>query len=250
MPVKCEVFGLFSQDIPQAGLTRMERGRKRQGIIPDFLLPGGGGDRDAVLADLKFITGIERRYPRNPGPRQEPKKAVDRRASLVNTEYTKHASKIDVQYCGIPRAGRREAQILGPVGQRLAGYGEVEGWCFGIWGEASQKVHNLVHKIVESRLQVLGQQPGRQGRVRGLAEQQAHLVGSVRRQISLLAVRANARLLISRLTCHIGPGVVEASKRRQYAVATEWQQSKERKAQALSTSQGRAILKRGWFQLK
>ena len=34
----CEVFGLFSHLIPQEGLNRLERGRQRQGMVPDFML--------------------------------------------------------------------------------------------------------------------------------------------------------------------------------------------------------------------
>ena len=257
MNVQCEVFGLFSRDIPQAGLARMERGRKRQGIIPDFKLLGGGGgggggrpgESDATLADLKFITGIELRYPRNPAPQQEPRKAVNRRACLVNTEYIRHAVSLDVKYCGVPRARRGQTQIVGPVQSRLSRYGEVEGWCFGIWGEGSDTVHTLIHNIVESRLQVLGQQPGRQGKVRSLEGERAHLVGSVRRQVSFLAVRANARLILGRVESHIGQGTSEAGKRRQYAAGVERIQARMRRAQALSLSQGRNILRRGCFRM-
>ena len=46
IPVVCEVFNLFSSCIPQAGLSRLERGRKRQGLVLDFKLPGErGGER-------------------------------------------------------------------------------------------------------------------------------------------------------------------------------------------------------------
>ena len=45
--VECKVFGLFAEHIPQAGLIRLEKGRKRQGMVPDFRvdtsLPGTGG---------------------------------------------------------------------------------------------------------------------------------------------------------------------------------------------------------------
>ena len=115
MAVRCEVFGLFSRDIPQEGLARMERGRKRQGIVPDFLLPGGGGGGDATLADLKFITGTVGRYPRNPRPLEEPRKSVQRRAILVDKEYQRHAISLDVKFCGVPRAGRGELEAEGPV---------------------------------------------------------------------------------------------------------------------------------------
>ena len=36
--VDCEVFNVFSGLIPQQGLNRLEQGRKRQGLVPDFRL--------------------------------------------------------------------------------------------------------------------------------------------------------------------------------------------------------------------
>ena len=60
--------------------------------------------------------------------------------------------------------------------------------------------------MVESRLRVVGQQAGRQGRAKSLADLRSHLVGSLRRQVSFLAVRANARLLVSRMESHVGQG--------------------------------------------
>ena len=59
-----------------------------------------------------------------------------------------------------------------------------------MWGEASDTIHALIHNIVESRLRVVGQQAGRQGRAKNLADLRSHLVGSLRRQVSFLAVRA------------------------------------------------------------
>ena len=40
VPVQSKVFHLFSQVIPQRGLSRMENGRKRIAIVPDFKFPG------------------------------------------------------------------------------------------------------------------------------------------------------------------------------------------------------------------
>jgi hypothetical protein len=243
MAAECEPFGLFSRVIPQEGLARMERGRKRQGIIPDYKLSGGGTGSNATLADLKLITGTVGRYPRNPGPCEEPKKNVERRAALVTTEYSKKAVNLDVKYCGVPRAARGRVQHAA-----LARYSAVKGWCFGIHGEASNTVHTLLHKIVEARLLVVDQQPGRRGKVRKPEAEKAHLVGSVRWQVSFMAVRANAWNLISRMDGHVGPGAAEAAKRRQFALATDRQQGRERRAQQLATRQGRSILKRGCFR--
>ena len=65
--VECEVFNLFSGLIPQHGLSRLEAGRKRQGLVPDFRIrepraQGRGGDETLVLAELKVITSCPTRY--------------------------------------------------------------------------------------------------------------------------------------------------------------------------------------------
>jgi hypothetical protein len=201
------------------------------------------------LADLKFITGNENRYPRNPAPQIEPKKAVNRRAVLVHTEYTKHAIKLDICHNGIPRARRGEVQQSGPVQQRLGRYGDVEGWCFGVWGEASDAVHSLLHKIVEARLQVVQQQPGGRRKQQSTEAERARLVGSLRQQVSLIAVRANARLLISRVESHVGRGCQEAANRRRFAADEERRQQRQRRAQALTLAQGHSLIRRGQFMV-
>ena len=40
IPIVCEVFNLFADAIPQQGLSRIEQGRRRQAIVPDFKLRG------------------------------------------------------------------------------------------------------------------------------------------------------------------------------------------------------------------
>ena len=51
--------------------------------------------------------------------------------------------------------------------------------------------------------------------------EKAQLTGSLRSQISLLAVRSNARLLISRMESYVGQGAAEAARRGQQAAAAE-----------------------------
>ena len=138
-------------------------------------------------------------------------------------------------------------QTLGPVQQKLASHGEVEGWVFGVWGEASDEVHTLIHRMAEARLLVADQQPRRR-KVQSIEAERAHLVGSLRQQISLVAVRANARLLINRVESHVGPGSVEAANRRQLVAAGDRQQKALRRAAALSLSQGRSLIRRGQFR--
>ena len=82
--VDCEVFNVFSGLIPQLGLSRLEQGRKRQGLVPDFRVrvpAAGGGEgpqvEELVLAELKVISCCPTRYQRDP---RATIKAVDRRA--------------------------------------------------------------------------------------------------------------------------------------------------------------------------
>ena len=82
-----------------------------------------------------------------------------------------------------------------------------------------------------------------------LEGERAQLVGSLRRQVSLMAVRANARLILSRMESFVGPGAAEAARRRQLTLSLERQEARERQAQALSLSQGRNILRRGFFHV-
>ena len=48
------VFNLFAHLIPQDSLTRMERGRKRQGLMPDFLMELDV-ERDQKKAELALF---------------------------------------------------------------------------------------------------------------------------------------------------------------------------------------------------
>ena len=64
--VECEVFNIFSGLIPQRGLSQMEAGRKRQGLVPDFRVRDsgaeGGDQEQSVLAELKVISSCPTRF--------------------------------------------------------------------------------------------------------------------------------------------------------------------------------------------
>ena len=48
----CEVFNLFASCIPQAELSRIERGQRRQGLVPDFKVRGEEGEGDILVQRL------------------------------------------------------------------------------------------------------------------------------------------------------------------------------------------------------
>ena len=247
IPVECEVFNLFSDCIPQEGLARIERGRHRQGLVPDFKLRGRGGEGDQ-LCELKTMSACKTRYPTNP---QRGVRAVDRRAEGLTADYIRKARATDREYGGAPRpppqlqGAQQVPREVGRVEARLLTYGRVTGWVFGAWSEASEPVHSMVQRVAEARLEVADLQPGVRGAPKPRAAQLAGLVGHVRRKLSISAVQQTSRLLLDRLQL-LGEGAAEAAARRDKAVMLEAVAARERRAQDVCARQGRGIVRRGF----
>ena len=244
MPFQCEVFNMFAHLIPQEGLSRMERGRKRQGLVPDFLLEldGERGQKIDELAELKVICCCPSRYslvPPPPHPDRESVKAVDKRARVLTEEYSKKAKKVDRVY------GGADVDVVGRVQRKLMDFGEVRGLVFGAFGEASEGVHELVHHLASSKLKAEGLQQGRETAKGELGV----LVGQVRRLLSVASVRAQAECLLSKLR-QAGGGVGAANKRRGNAIREEVRWAREREAVMVGRRQGRKVVRRGMFLLE
>ena len=249
MSVVCEVFNLFASCIPQDGLSRIERWRKRQGLVPDFKLPGeeGGGE---TLCELKCMSASVSRYPRNPRP-VDGNRGVDRRAERLTENYARTVREVDRKYCGTERPPPRRRGVpqvvaeVGPVKTRLKTYGKIKGWVFGAWGEASEEVHGLVQRVALARYEILDQLPGRQGVPKSREAGLAVLVSWVRRQLSFLAVQQQSRLLLDRLQL-LGDGAREAAVRWDWAVRVEAAAARDMRAQAVCLQQGRNIRRAGF----
>jgi hypothetical protein len=136
-----EVFNLFADCIPQAGLSKIERGRKRQGLVPDARLEREAGG-PATLCELKYFSASSSRYPRNSRPR-DGIRAADRRANSFTALYAGKAKKVDWDYCGTPRPPPSllgqppPVCVFGPTETRLLSLGRVSCWCFGGFGKTS-----------------------------------------------------------------------------------------------------------------
>ena len=235
IPASCEVFGLFSHLIPQEGLNRLQRGRVRQGMVPDFMLgvsnPTGG--RVNRLAELKVINCCPTRYPL--GGRE---KAVDRRASLLQGEYRRKAQEADRVY------GEFNGEGAGPVERKLRQYGEVIGLVVGAFGECSEDLHELVQEMAESKARAMGLRRGREA----TDEEIGRIVGQIRRTFSTIVVRAQAQCLLMRMNC-VGKGFIEASRRRSWAAKEDERMRNERQAQWLSRVREKNLVSRGQFLL-
>ena len=190
------------------------------------------------------------RYPQGRRPRVF-KRAVVRRADLLTSEYQAKARQTDWDYCGTPRPLQvRQGEVQpvrqqGPVETKLNTFGRVNGWVFGAWGEASEDVHSLVQRLAKARVERLDTLPTVRRRQVSRAALLAALVGDVRRQLSLQAVRQQARLLIDRIAT-VGNGTGAAAQRRDWAVELEAAASRRRRAQEVSRRQGRNIVRHGF----
>ena len=178
-------------------------------------------------------------------------RAVDRRADGLTAEYMRKARNVDQQYCGTPApppnlpGGLQQPRVVGPVERRLQQFGQVHGWCFGAWGEASTAVHGLVQRLAEARVEVADTQPAYQQQGRSRTAEKAGLVAYVRRSLSVTVVREQSRFLLSRLRL-LGDGTAEAARRRERAERLEAAAGLERRAQAVSMRQGRDIMRHGF----
>ena len=241
LEAEVEVFNLFAGSIPQEGLSRMERGRKVQSIVPDMRISiPEEGNTVPRLHELKIISSSRTRYaPHRQG--QEATRAVDKRARELNQEYIMKARNTDRQYCGTPPG------TTGPVETKLARLGEVKGVVVGAFGEASEDLHTLIHHLAISRVREAGPQKGRRGLMRTEEAELALTTSLLRRALSVVGVRAQARLLLGRLEV-IGPGAAAAAGRRNNALNQERIWASQRRAELLSRAQGRALLRRGQFK--
>ena len=106
-------------------------------------------------------------------------------------------------------------------------------------------MHALVQRLAKAQLERLDTLPTMRRRQVSRAAMLSALVGDVRRQLSLQAVRQQARLLIDRMAM-VDNGAGTAAQRRDWAVELEAAASRRRRAQEVSRRQGRNIVRHGF----
>jgi hypothetical protein len=217
-------------------MSRIEGGRKRQGLVPDFRMemPCTTGGTEYRLAELKLISCCDTWYKPSSSANT---RATEKRAKGLQMEYHRKAKKVDHDLLGV-LAGEK-----GPVERRLDEFGNLIGLCFGAWGEASNDVHKLVQTLAESRLRFQGLKEGRPRSKQELGL----IVGQVRRRLSLAAVKSQVDCLLSRIH-QVGPGNNQLAKKRQWAVMEDMRMKKESSAQWLLQYEGIQTLRRGFIK--
>ena len=115
----------------------------------------------------------------------------------------------------------------------------------GAFGEGSDDLHALIHHLASSRVRVAGPQKGKRGQVRSEEAELALTTAFLRRTLSVVGVRAQARLLLGRLEV-ISPGAAAAPGRRNFALQQDRIWANQRRADAFSRLQGEALFKAKW----
>ena len=236
LPCELEVFNIFSRHIPQAGLSRIDKNRDRQGMVPDMriTLTTGGVSRQ-VLHEIKCMSSSQSRYKPSWAER-----GVDKRAGQLHQEYVAKARKADQEHGGVARGE------VGAVERKLASYPTVEGIVFGNWGEVSQATHQLVEELATSRARIADPQSrGRRGQTLTEEGIKSIAVGYIRRKLGIAAVKAQCHSLLGRLE-GLGPGATTAAGRRRMAAEQERLWFRERQAHSISVRQGFSVHRRGF----
>lgn len=236
LPTTCEVWGLFSHLIPNEAMSRIEGGRKRQGLVPDFRMemPSTTGGTEYRLAELKMISCCDTWYKPCASANT---RATEKRAKGLQMEYRRKAKKVDQDLLGVA------TEEKGPVERRLDEFGSLVGLCFGAWGEASTDVHKLIQTLAEARLKFLGLKEGKPRSKHELGL----IVGQLRRRLSLAAVKSQVDCLLSRIH-QVGPGNKQLAKKREWAVIEDKRMKRESSAQWLLQYEGTQTLRKGFIK--
>ena len=239
LPTTVEVWGLFAHLIPQEALNKIESGRARQGLVPDFRIKfpptSTLGEDQVKLAELKLI-GCNSWYNSSAGNKV---RATNKRAQGLQADYRRKAKNLDKNIPGTSDQGR------GPVERRLDEFGQIIGLCFGAWGEGSDDVHSLVETLAQCRLRFQMQQDGRPDQ--GSDNELALIVGQIRRRLSVTAVKAQVGCLLSRIH-QVGPGNKQLAKKRQWAIQEDERMKQERHSQWMRRIEGVTSLRKGMIK--
>jgi hypothetical protein len=200
-----EPYGLFSALIPSSATAAngdLHSARNRQGLVPDLhvTFPAQHGPASSQLAEIKSLSAGATWY------QSRRIKTVDVRARQIPGLYRDKAQNIDRKYCGsVPGQ-------IGPLEQRLQGFGEIACLVAGQYGEVSQHFHDLLKKLVTSKAAHVSQIEGRPVS----DSERGQILHQLRRRLSVSIIISQSSCLLSRLN-HMSPGAKEAAKRRAFA---------------------------------
>ena len=235
---ECEVYGTFKDLIPVQALEQeadLERGRGRQGLLPDFRLeiPSPAGEPTQRLAELKIIGAVPKWYPRSGGLARK-KKAVERRSTPLPAEYRTPLARLDNKYHGT------QAGQVGPLVRRLEGYGKLLCLVMGTFQEGSKDLHSLLEIIADSKVKARGLARGRER----TEQERSVILMNLRRELSTAGAKSQSACLLGRVA-RMGEGHRLAAKRRVWVMREEELRQEGNRAHWLANIRGRGIIRGG-----
>ena len=142
---------------------------------------------------------------------------LDKKAKDIPKLYLDKARTIDRKYCGY------QAGQVGPLEQRLQGFGEIQCIVAGQYGEVSQHTHDLLRKLASCKATHISQLEGR-----AVSDQEKSIIlQQLRRRLSVSIITEQSKCLLSRLN-HMSPHAREAAQRRSNAKSQEEALRKDR----------------------
>ena len=214
---------------------QLERGRGRQGLLPDFRLeiPSPAGEPNQRLAELKIIGAVSKWYPRNGGLSRK-KKGVERRVVPLPGEYRNPLKKLDAKY-----HGTTDGQV-GPLVRRLDSYGKLLCLVMGSFQEGSKDLHLLLDLLADAKIRARGLARG----MEGTEAERSIILMNLRRELSTAGAKANSACLIGRVA-RLGEGHRLAARRRVWAQREQDMREEAARAHWLANIKGRGIIRGG-----
>ena len=235
------MFGMFRNIIPVEALSEeegLERGRGRQGLLPDFRLelPSPAGEPELRLAELKICGAVKRWYPRD-GNLARRKAGVERRVAVLPEEYRKPLSILDRKY------HHTQPGQVGPLERRLQGYGNLQCLVMGAFQEGSKDLHSLLEVLADSKMRVRGLARGREGS----EWERSTILTDFRRELSLAGAKAYSSCLLGRVA-RVGEEHRNAARRRAWVLREDERREEASRVHWLANVRGRGVFRgRGNF---
>ena len=180
-------------------------------------------------AELKF-TCSEGHYKTGVMQR-EFQRAVDRRAGQLMNEYRAKAERMD-EMLGQERRIRHQ----------LDQYGDLITIVVGKFNELSERGHKLLEAIAESRVAMTARRAGEARQVRSV--EKGVVTGELRRQLSVVNVRASMACLLDRLEQAVEGGRL-VTRRQEGILWEEERMREEREMMWAARVRGQALLQPG-----
>ena len=193
------------------------------------------GETETRLAELKHT--CSETYYRTGTRQRQFTRAVDRKAGELMGDYQKKADRMDNLLGGGGEGGEG-----GSVRRRLDLFGELITVVVGKHNELSEGGHMLIEAMASCRVDKMERRTGMASQ--DMKKEQGVIQGELRRQLSVVNIRASMACLLDRLH-QCGEGGRLRNRREEWRVREEERMREERELHFANRLKGRSLLQPG-----